>query len=307
MRESALKTLTLILGAALSAFAAGAAAAADPACGGETACEIDGGEYYIHLPAKPAGAEPLGAVFYLHGHRGKAVNAIRNGSFQKLADDLGVAFVAVQGVDGTWSFPTAPRNLRDEYAFFDGVLKDLSDRFGVDRSRTLLSGFSSGGFMTWYMACEDAGRFAGYAPIAGAFWKPLPADCPSEPPYLFHVHGTADKVVPLAGRPLGGGRWHQGDVFKSFDVWLRQTGLADQDPATSSAGNLRCERWLPQGGLLELCLHDGGHDVRAAWLKRAWFELAEARGWDDVTAQAAFARCRETDNKVTEAKRTDVC
>jgi polyhydroxybutyrate depolymerase len=307
MRESALKILLLTIFAALSMLAAGAAVAAEPACGGETACEIDGGHYYIHMPGTPDRTGPLGAVFYLHGHRGKAVNAIRNKNFQKLADDLGVAFVAVQGIDGTWSFPTAPRNLRDEYSFFDRVLEDLSDRFGVDGTRTLLSGFSSGGFMTWYLACENAGRFAGYAPIAGAFWKPLPEDCPSEPPYLFHVHGTSDTVVPLAGRPLGGGRWHQGDVFKSFDVWLRQTGLASREPAAFAIGNLRCERWRPQGGLLELCLHDGGHDVRAAWLKRAWYELAKARGWDDVNARASVARCRETDNKVTDAKRTEVC
>ncbi len=254
-------------------------AKANGECIGETPCEIDNGSYHIHLPQGADGSEPLGAILFLHGHRGKAVNAIRNKGFQKLADELGVAFVAVQGVNGTWSFPTAPRNLRDESQFFDDVLADLSTRFNVDTERTLLSGFSSGGFMTWYLACEESGRFSGYAPIAGAFWKPLPETCPTEPPYLFHVHGTSDKVVPLAGRPLGGGKWHQGDVFESFDVWLRQTGLSGASPDKLSAGNLSCERWKPEGGLLELCLHDGGHSVRATWLKRAWLELSRMNGW----------------------------
>ena len=248
-------------------------------CGEEMPCEIENGQYYVHLPANHAEGDPLGAILYLHGHRGKAVNAIRNKGFQRMADELGVAFVAVQGVNGTWSFPTAPRSLRNESEFFDGVLEDLSDRFGIDRDRTMLSGFSSGGFMTWYLACEDSGRFSGYAPIAGAFWEPLPDNCPTENPYLFHVHGTSDTVVPLAGRWLGGGQWKQGDVFESFDVWRRQNGLADAEPQKFKDGNLECERWTPEAGLLELCLHDGGHSVEAQWIRRAWRELGDMKGW----------------------------
>ena len=114
---------------------------AEPAgCGGEVPCAVSDGEYFIHLPVGHPPDKPLGAILYLHGHRGKALNALRNKSFQRMADDLGVAFVAVQGVNGTWSFPTAPRSLRDEYVFFDEVLSDLSDRFGIDTNRTLLSG-----------------------------------------------------------------------------------------------------------------------------------------------------------------------
>ncbi|MEP3430083.1 MAG: polyhydroxybutyrate depolymerase [Roseibium sp.] len=249
------------------------------ACGEEIPCEISDGEYFIHLPVDHEADKPLGAIFYLHGHRGKALNALRNKNFQRMADELGVAFVAVQGVNGTWSFPTAPRSLRDEYVFFDEVLSDLSNRFGVDTDRTMLSGFSSGGFMTWYMACKQSDRFGGYAPIAGAFWEPLPTNCETEPPYLFHVHGTSDTVVPLAGRWLGGGQWKQGDVFESFDVWRRQVGLDETKPVKMTDGGLSCERWSPETGMLELCLHDGGHSVRAEWIKRAWLQLGEMKGW----------------------------
>lgn len=257
-----------------------AAAKENAGCGEQTPCELTNGEYYVHMPAGHKDGEPVGAILFLHGHRGKALNEIRNKSFLKMADDLGVAFVAVQGVEGTWSFPTSPRHLRDEPAFFDSVLKDLSDRFGVDTGRTMLSGFSSGAFMTWYLACEDSGRFAGYAPISGAFWEPLPQSCPSRTPYLFHFHGTSDTVVPLEGRWLGGGKWKQGDVYKSFDVWLRQSGLSDTKPETVTEGKLSCERWHPQDGFLQLCLHDGGHTVQASWIERAWKQLGEMKGWN---------------------------
>ncbi|MEP3046841.1 MAG: polyhydroxybutyrate depolymerase [Roseibium sp.] len=255
-------------------------AAESATCGEEVPCEISNGEYFIHMPVGHATDEPLGAILYLHGHRGKALNALRNKNFQKMADELGVAFVAVQGVNGTWSFPSSPRSLRDEYVFFDEVLSDLSDRFGIDTDRTMLSGFSSGGFMTWYMACKQSDRFSGYAPIAGAFWEPLPVNCETEPPYLFHVHGTSDTVVPLAGRWLGGGKWKQGDVFESFDVWRRQVGLDETKSEKMTDGSLSCERWSPVTGVLELCLHEGGHNVRAEWIKRAWLQLGEMKGWN---------------------------
>jgi polyhydroxybutyrate depolymerase len=267
------------LAIALGLFPSAAFSAAGT-CGEETPCTVSSGTYYIHLPENREPSKPLGAILYLHGHRGKAVNAMKNKNFKRMADKFGVAFVAVQGVNGTWSFPTAPRKLRNEPAFFDDVLADLTKRFGVDRKKTLLTGFSSGGFMTWYLACEQSDRFSGYAPIAGAFWEPLPQNCPTEPPYLFHVHGTSDKVVPLEGRWLGEGRWKQGDVFKSFGIWRRQSGLAETAPETLTDGALSCKRWRPETGFLELCLHKGGHSVRAEWIERAWKLLAEMKGWE---------------------------
>jgi len=249
-------------------------------CRDEVPCQLETGEYYIHLPPEFAADQPRGAILFLHGYRGKALNEIRNKRFKAIADELGVAFAAVNGVKGTWSFPSSPRDYRDEFAFFDEVLTDMGNRFGIDRTRTMLSGFSSGGFMTWYTACHDARLFGGYAPIAGAFWKPEPITCPSpQIPYLFHVHGTSDKVVPMEGRPLGGGRWHQGDVIGSMNVWLKQAGLESTLPHKSTFQNLACESWTATDGLLELCLHGGGHSIKADWIKRAWLRLSDARGW----------------------------
>ncbi len=281
---SKLRFSAAVVAAMAGLFFAGTGMSARAAeCGEEIPCELTNGEYYVHLPENRQSDEPLGAIFFLHGHLGKAKNVIRNKNFQKMADDLGVAFVAVQGIEGHWSFPTAPRRFRDEPAFFDEVLNDISGRFGVDRKRTMLSGFSAGGFMTWYVACADSDQFAGYAPIAGAFWQPLPDNCPTKAPYLFHVHGTTDTVVPLEGRALRGGRWHQGDVFKSFDIWLRQNGLAEADAKKVTDGKLKCERWVPKTGFLELCLHGGGHSVQANWIKRAWLELSDMKGWNRRT------------------------
>lgn len=71
--------------------------------------------------------------------------------------------------------------------------------------------------MVWYLACHRPARFAAFAPIAGAFWEPLPERCTGPRPKLIHVHGTSDATVPLAGRTLRSG-YRQGDVFRSLAI-----------------------------------------------------------------------------------------
>ena len=77
---------------------------------------------------------------------------------------------------------------------------------GVDRSRVLLAGFSRGGSMVWDVACHAPVTARAYAPVAGAFWEPLPASCQGGAD-LFQTHGWADRVIPLEGRSVAGGRW----------------------------------------------------------------------------------------------------
>ena len=65
-------------------------------------------------------------------------------------------------------------------------------------------------------------------------------------------------------------------------MWRRQAGLDNATSQKSVAAELSCERWQNSEGLIELCLHDGGHSVKGTWLKRAWLELAKARGWSGL-------------------------
>eukprot|EP00873_Tetraselmis_striata_P026141 jgi/Tetstr1/446405/TSEL_033947.t1 len=263
-----------------------AQAAAETGCGIETPCRIETGEYRIRFPADWDGKTPLGTIVFLHGWRGTAAGEMRNAAWAQLADRLNVAFVAPQGAGKTWSYPGAPRDLRDDFAFFDALIKDLTTRFPLRADRMMATGFSMGGSMVWNLACYRGGLFAGFAPIAGAFWDPIPKDCPSPAPVLFHVHGTADRTVPLEGRPIGE-RWRQSDVADSLAVWQAQAGLPQVFPASAPDSGLTCQRQQaparsgPAAPLLEVCLHSGGHSVRAEWVERAWRALGDHLGWPD--------------------------
>lgn len=267
--------------ALLSPAATGAGIGSGADCGTGIPCRIEGGEYRIRLPRDWDGKTRLGAIVFLHGWRGSAEAEMRNPAWERLADRLGVAFVAPQGEGGTWSYPGAPRQLRDEFAFFETLVDDLTTRFALRRDRLMVTGFSMGGSMVWNIACHRGDLFAGYAPIAGAFWDPVPQTCRSSVPALFHVHGTSDRTVPLEGRPIGDA-WRQSDVAKSLAVWQDKAGLPHDFPQAAPAEGLACQRQEARSGsgLLEVCLHKGGHAVRAEWVERAWRALGNRLGWD---------------------------
>ena len=122
--------------------------------------------------------------------------------------------------------------------------------------------------MTWTIACRDSALFAGYAPISGTFWDPVPEDCTAPPANLIHYHGTSDKVVPMSGRPIGPTK--QGDVNRVLAMYRAHGGYDTQLPQTTS-GNLTCQARMNDGGLrLELCTHPGGHGFRIGYIRRAW-------------------------------------
>lgn len=253
---------------------------------------VASGAYRIRLPAGAAEEAPVGAVMYFHGWRGSAGGVMRNKALEKVVAGLGLALIAPNGAGQTWSYPGAPGRHRDEFRFVGEVLDDAAARFPVDTTRIMAAGFSMGGSMVWNLACHMGERFEGFAPIAGAFWEPLPERCLSALPRLIHVHGMADRVVPYEGREIGRG-FHQGDVGRSIDVWMVQGGCPARGSTHSAiarsmatdgahakgetvngGGVLDCGRRYACGaGFIELCIHSGGHSVRAQWVAQAWRRL----------------------------------
>ncbi|WP_199090339.1 PHB depolymerase family esterase [Bosea sp. ASV33] len=244
------------------------------ACPADTGCSVASGGYRIVLPPQAPAGRKVGAIIYFHGYQGSAEEVIADSALVAVARRLGVALIAPDGAGRSWSYPGSPARHRDEFVFVGQVLDDVIARFPVDPGRILASGFSQGGSMVWYLACRMPRRFAAFAPIAGAFWEPLPESCDGPRPPLIHVHGTSDMTVPLAGRSLRQGS-RQGDVFKSLAVFAPggcTAGLADAARAAPAPEGLACRVATGCAGTarLELCLHAGGHIADAAWVERAW-------------------------------------
>lgn len=265
--------MTRLASLVLIAWALLAASAWQPAfaCGATSDCVVEGGSYRIRMPkVAKAGAGGVPAILFFHGWQGTPAEAMADTALAAVGERLGVAVIAPEGRGKTWSYPGSPGQLRDEFAFVDAVLRDVAPRFGLDAKRLLASGFSQGGSMVWWLACRMPARFAVFAPVAGAFWEPLPPKCASPMPTLLHLHGTSDTTVPMSGRWIGS-QWKQGDVRKSFAILGGQCPPLKPEPAVAG-DTLVCEQTGPCGEsrALELCMHKGGHDFDPAWVERAW-------------------------------------
>ncbi|MBM7066432.1 PHB depolymerase family esterase [Actibacterium sp. 188UL27-1] len=242
------------------------------ACGPDSDCQIDDGTYRIRMPeAVPAGTRP-GAIVFAHGYRGSSQGTMRNGSLENLAQDLGVALIALNASADDWTIPNSPQEgrvrQRDEVAYAARVLDDAVAQFGIDPDRVLATGFSAGGMMTWTLACNDSARYAGFAPLSGTFWAPEPTTCPAPPANLIHYHGTTDNMVPLAGRPIA--QTSQGDITKVMQTYATNGGYAAAGTSQPLTG-LTCEaRENTAGKYLEICLFDGGHTFKVDYIRRAW-------------------------------------
>ena len=89
-------------------------------------------------------------------------------------------------------------------AFFDEVLKDVEQKYPIDKSRIYLTGISLGGYGSWYLTMTYPDKFAAIAPMAGGdiFWFNVPGIgndrsdiCNIKDVPIWVVHGDKDPVV----------------------------------------------------------------------------------------------------------------
>ena len=242
------------------------------ACDPGTPCriEVEGGDYLASVPAAWDGHSSLPTVVFLHGYSQSAAEILADPKLVGGLSQAGVLLVVPDGQKAasgvlTWSFPGAPSLPRDDFAFLSRVVDDVTSRWPVDRARLLASGFSVGGSMIWYVACRMPERFAGFAPISGAFWMPEPETCPGGPVDMRHVHGMDDHTVPMKGRSLRGGLYRQGDVLHGMATWRRIDGCPETPTRTQTQGRLVCQTWdaktCSSGHELQVCLHGGDHEL----------------------------------------------
>jgi polyhydroxybutyrate depolymerase len=269
---------TLRLALTLTSALVATTAAAD--CNGASGpCEVPNGTYHIVLPEGATG--PVPAILLLHGYGGEGLGTIRNKPMVNLMLGRGYAVIAPDGQkrdngEGrSWDFHPDRAATRDETAFLIAVADDAAARFGLQRDAMLLAGFSIGGSMTSYVACQAPDAFAAYAPVAGSFWLPQPASC-AGPVRLLHTHGKADQTVPLLGREIMPG-FVQGNVFKAMETWRLTDGCPSVEAdETVKLGIYEVQHWTDcqPGTDLRFALHEGGHSIPKGWAQMAvdWFE-----------------------------------
>jgi polyhydroxybutyrate depolymerase len=247
------------------------------ACGPDTNCDIGNRYYRIRMPAGHDGKTPIGAILYAHGYTGSARMAMESKGFTEMARQLNVALISTKSSGKGWTLPGSPTRGKvkgaDELAYFDNVIDDAAKRFPIDRKRLVVTGFSAGGMMVWNLACHRSNRFAGFIPIAGTFWQPVPKTCDTPVASIVHIHGNADKTVPIKGRPVAD--THQGDVNAVLDMYIKYGRFGPPKPA--GHGGLKCQTHRNTARhILNFCLYSGGHTLNLRHIRQGWDMLVAA-------------------------------
>ncbi len=257
-------------------FTMSGALSAEANCGSQkSACKVAAGSYHVSFPAGYSADKNFPAVVALHSWGASGQGLLRGGKMVRKLLARGYVVIAPEGLrrtDGagsSWEFRGGAR--RNDAAFIVSVADDAAKKFGLNRGRMMLAGFSVGGSMVHYTACKYPGSFRGFAPQSGNFWKPYPGSCGGGANFL-HSHGRSDNTMPFAGRTIRPGL-EQGSLQTAMDMWSEANGCTSEKLSPGGGGITR-QRWSGcNKGSLAIDYYPGGHSVPGPWADRVitWF------------------------------------
>jgi polyhydroxybutyrate depolymerase len=124
-----------------------------------------------------------------------------NSGFLELSEEHGFIVIWPYGLGDTWDLgPCCSTTPSDDLGFARAILRQISLDACIDPARMYAVGFSMGGSMAYYLACEHTELVAAIA-VSGMdlFDETLKPCEPSRPITEISFRNTDDVVVPYAG------------------------------------------------------------------------------------------------------------
>jgi poly(3-hydroxybutyrate) depolymerase len=154
-------------------------------------------------------------VISMHGMNQTMTDQKNQTQFITVARNNNFVLVFPQAIGNQWQLGGT-----GDTDFILVMIDDMHKKFGIDRNRVYLSGFSMGGMMTYYAATKIADKIAAYAPVSG-FLMGGPDTNSSRPIPIIHIHGADDTYVPY------------NRVQECMDAWIKRNGC----PTTAKITN----------------------------------------------------------------------
>ena len=165
-------------------------------------------EYILYVPASYTGCDPVPLVFNFHGYTTlEHVERYMEGEvcdFRPVADSAGFIIVYPKGTPDSdslffWSFGDITQPT-DDLGFTESLLDSIASEYNIDLTRVYATGFSLGGFFSYYLACHLSDRLAAIASVKGTMWGLNFDECdPQQPIPILQISGTNDYTVPYFG------------------------------------------------------------------------------------------------------------
>lgn len=287
-----MRTLPLILAAALAACAGTRPATAPPTLFGGSR------PVALQVPVAYDGTADLPLLVVLHGYTSSGAAHQTYFGLDSLVNTAGVFLLTPDGTRDSrgnrfWNATDACCDLEgagvDDVAYLKDLIAAVGREYQVDPGRIYLMGHSNGAFMAHRLACEDALGVAAIVGLAGATWQD-PARCvPAAGVSVLAIHGSADRTIRYDGGQIAG-RAYPGAVG-TMERWAAAGGCGtpveappalDLDGAVPGA-ETSVTRWTgcSDGLGVELwTIAGGGHmpDLQPAFAELVWSWLAAHPG-----------------------------
>ncbi len=152
-----------------------------------------------------SGIEPnCPLLISMHGMNQDIEYQKNQAKWELVAKENNFVVVYPAGIGNSWDI-SGNRDIDFVLAIIDEMYK----RYGIDKDRVYLSGFSMGGMFTYHAATKIADKIAAFAPVSG-YLMGGPNTKSSRPIPIIHTHGTTDDVVNHSG------------VMQSMNAWVKR-------------------------------------------------------------------------------------
>lgn len=145
-------------------------------------------------------------VISMHGMNQTMYDQKNQTQFQSVAQANNFVLVFPQSDGSQWQLWGD-----NDINFILAIIDEMNSRYGIDRDRVYLTGFSMGGMMCYYAATRIADKIAAFGPVSG-FLMDGPNTNSSRPVPIIHIHGADDGYVPYS------------NVQTHIDAWVKRNG-----------------------------------------------------------------------------------
>ena len=219
--------------------------------------------YLVYIPDSYDSEIDYPLMFVFHGFGGIATQFINNADMRDLAESNNFIVVYPQGLDlaGTGSHWNCSNPSADNKSDVDdiGFIEKLIDQLildypVIDSKRIYAAGYSNGGFMSYYLACNSK-KFAAIGSVAGTMLDDSYQSCDAQfPTAMINIHGTDDFDVPYDGNiyypsiPEVVDWWKNFNTTPNEDLLTNQDGSIEQYKYYNDAGDIYVEHIKIIGG-----------------------------------------------------------
>ena len=224
-------------------------------------------QYILHVPASYTGKTPVPLVTDWHALLTDMNFEKGNSGYMALSESEGFIVVWPNGIDNAWNIGPCCTSSRtvDDLGFAKAIVQKIESTGCVDTKRVYATGYSMGGGMSHYLACNAADVFATVVPSAFDLLQESEEPChPARPITVMSFRGTADPIVPYAGgasTPPNGlaVTIHFLGAMGTFQKWAMLDNCTDT-PADSGNGCMTYSK-CDAGVQVTLCTAQGGSHV----------------------------------------------